>query len=191
MVVARVSSSDDTGTRRWPLTGGERRVHNAVPPLPANALSGMAFAVRRPVMSSFNRPPFQSSLPPRIGYLTACAVYLIALTGIACGANSPTSPSATPITATGTGATTLTYTTDVQVILSADCVRCHGSSQQSGGYNLSTYAGVLRALTAGSDLSPLVRVTQPGGLMYSNLSGNRTSKAGVIFDWVVNSKAAQ
>jgi hypothetical protein len=142
-------------------------------------------------MFSFGHPHSRSSLPPRLGFLATCSAYLIALTGIACGASSPTAPSTTPITATGTGATTLTYTTDVQPILSADCVRCHGASQQSGGYNLSTYAGVLRALTAGSDSSSLVRVTQPGGLMYSNLSGNRTTKAGVIYDWVVNSKAAQ
>jgi hypothetical protein len=144
-------------------------------------------------MFSFDHPHFRSSLAlaPRASYLAACAVYLVALTGIACGSSSPSAPSSTPVTVTGTGATTLTYTTDVQPILSADCVRCHGASQQSGGYNLSTYAGVLRALTAGSDSSSLVRVTQPGGLMYSNLSGNRTTKAGVIYDWVVNSKAAQ
>ena len=109
----------------------------------------------------------------------------------ACGSKSPTSPSSTAITVTGTGATTLTYTNNVQPILAADCVQCHGPSRQDGGYNLSTYSGVMRAVTAGSDTSLLVRVTQPGGLMYGNLSGNRTSKAGTIYDWVVNSKAVQ
>jgi hypothetical protein len=35
------------------------------------------------------------------------------------------------------------------------------------------------------------RVVQPNGPMYANLSGNRTQKVQVIYDWVVNSKAAQ
>ena len=38
-------------------------------------------------------------------------------------------------------------------------------------------------MTAGSDTSLLVRVTQPGGLMYNNLSGDRRAKAGIIYDW--------
>jgi hypothetical protein len=87
--------------------------------------------------------------------------------------------------------TTYTYTADVRPILNADCVRCHNSSRHDAGLDVSTYAGVLRALTPGSDASALVRVTQPDGLMYSNLSGDRSGKAGIIYDWVVRSNAAQ
>ena len=53
------------------------------------------------------------------------------------------------------------------------------------------YAGVLRALTPGSADSLIIHVTQPGGLMYGNLSGDRNAKAGILYDWIVNSGAAQ
>jgi hypothetical protein len=111
----------------------------------------------------------------------------------ACGgaSSSPTSPSDVSITVPGTGVTTYTYTTDVRSILTSDCTRCHNSSQHEAGFDFTSYAGVQRALTAGSDQSVLVRVTQPGGLMYSELSGNRTQKVQIIYDWVVNSHAAQ
>jgi hypothetical protein len=92
---------------------------------------------------------------------------------------------------TGTGATNYTYTANVRPILTSDCTRCHNASQHDGGLDFTTYAGVVRAVTAGSDASALVRVTQPGGLMYTELTGDRTGKAGIIYDWVVHSGAAQ
>lgn len=122
--------------------------------------------------------------------LVLAGVLALAASGSA-ACRSPTAPSDPPITITGTGATTLTYTADVQPILATDCVQCHGPAQQQAGHNFSTYAGVLRALVPGSDASRIVRVTQPGGRMYNNLTGNRNQKAGIIYDWVVNSRAAQ
>lgn len=107
-----------------------------------------------------------------------------------CAGSTPTSPTSTAITVTESGATTYTYAT-VQGIFASDCVTCHGPSQQQAGVDLSTYAGVSRVVTAGSDQSTLVRVTQPGGLMYGNFSGNRNDKAGIIYDWVVNSRATR
>lgn len=116
------------------------------------------------------------------------------VTAIACGGGSSTSPSSvtsTAISITGTGLTTVTYTNDIRPILATDCFSCHGQSVQQQGLNFTTYSGVLAALTPGSDTSLIVRVTQPGGLMYGMLSGDRNQKAGLIYDWVVNSKAAQ
>jgi hypothetical protein len=104
--------------------------------------------------------------------------------------SSPTSPSQVPVTNTGQGIRTYTYAQNIAPILT-DCLPCHGPLIQNATYNFSTYAGVLRALTPGSDQSPIVRMTQPNGPMYLNLSGDRFSKAGVIYDWVVNSGAAQ
>lgn len=49
----------------------------------------------------------------------------------------------------------------------------------------------MQVTAAGNASSILILVTQPGGAMYSQLSGNRNTKAGTIYDWVVNSKAAQ
>jgi len=109
----------------------------------------------------------------------------------ACGGSSPTSPSDVSVTVTGTGVTSYTYTVNVAPILNSDCVSCHNSSRHDSGVNLSTYAGVLQVVTPGSDQSPLVRVVQPAGPMYGNLSGNRNEKVQIIYDWVVSSRAAQ
>ena len=108
-----------------------------------------------------------------------------------------TSPTPTPPTDPGTPTTPvptpvgLTYATDIAPIMNADCVRCHGPFVHAGGYNLSTYAGVMKAVTAGSASSMLVRVTQSNGIMYGALSGNRAQKAQTIYNWVVTWKAQQ
>lgn len=113
----------------------------------------------------------------------------------ACSGSSPTSPSGTTATSStgtaGTGATTYTYTADVRPILTADCTRCHNASQHEAGYDFTTYAGVLRAVSPGSTQSILVRATSSRGIMYPELSGDRTAKSQVIYDWVVSSNAAQ
>lgn len=112
---------------------------------------------------------------------------------IACG-GSPTSPSSldsVAVTVTGTGVTTYTYTKDIAPILATDCVSCHNAGNSQSGVNLSTFAGVSAVVTAGSQNSLLVKATQPNGPMFINLSGNRTAKTQIIFDWVVNSKGAQ
>jgi hypothetical protein len=44
----------------------------------------------------------------------------------------------------------------------------------------------MAAVRAGSASSPLVFVTQPGGVMYSFLSGDRAGKAAMIKTWVLN-----
>ena len=116
---------------------------------------------------------------------------LIAALVSACGGSSPTSPSSITVTVTGTGVTNYTYTADVAPILNSDCVACHSASRHDGGVNLSTYAGVMQVVTPGSDQSLLVRVVQPAGPMYGNLSGNRNQKVQLIYDWVVSSRAAQ
>jgi hypothetical protein len=51
---------------------------------------------------------------------------------------------------------------------------------------MTTYSGVMAAVRAGSASSALVIVTQPGGSMYSFLSGDRAGKAALIRTWVVN-----
>jgi len=133
--------------------------------------------------------PMNSSRPvPPVWRLPFIAISLLLAS---CGGGSPTSPSSTAVTNTGTGVTTYTYTTNVRPILTSDCTSCHNPTQHESGYDFTTYAGVLRAVIPGSDASVLVRVTQPGGSMYSNLSGDRSSKAGIIYDWVVRSSAAQ
>jgi hypothetical protein len=88
-------------------------------------------------------------------------------------------------------ATALTFSADVQPLLNNDCVPCHGGSSTNGGVNLASYAGVLRTVTPGSTTSVLVRVSQPGGLMYSQWRGSAAAKAETVRRWVVDFKATQ
>jgi len=122
----------------------------------------------------------------------ASSLFLLALAG-ACG-GSPAAPDATPTPGPAqdpASATSLSFTADVQPILNNDCVTCHGNSRAENGYNFTTYAGVMRAVTAGSAGSLLVRVTQPGGIMYQEFRGSGAAKAETIRRWVVDFKAAQ
>ena len=121
----------------------------------------------------------------------------------ACGgsADSPTSPSTvtTPDTTTTSGGSTtstgtstpLAYVNDVKPILDADCVICHNAQLHEQNVNLSTYAGVMRVVQAGSANSLLVRVTRSNGIMYPNLTGNRAAKSELIRSWVVDGRAAE
>ena len=103
---------------------------------------------------------------------------------------SPTpSPTPTPPTPTGPGTTTtatVAYTPDLQPIFNSDCVPCHGGRQVAARYSMTTYAGVMVAVTPRSASSALVIVTQPGGVMYPFLSGDRASKTAMIRTWVLN-----
>ena len=119
----------------------------------------------------------------------AAALFAAAFT-TACG-GSPTQPDTAPPAQDPATAASLGVTADVQPILHTDCLECHGPSRQEQGYNFSSYAGVMRAVTAGSANSPLVRVTQPGGAMYKEFRGSSTAKAETIRRWVVDFRAAQ
>lgn len=119
---------------------------------------------------------------------------VVLLFAAACGGggsvSAPTTLGPVPITAPGTGVTTYTYTNDIRPIMN-DCTSCHNSRQRQSGFDFTTYSGVMQAVTPGSDQSLLVQVTQPQGIMYPAFTGDGTQKAKIIYDWVVNSKAAQ
>jgi hypothetical protein len=51
---------------------------------------------------------------------------------------------------------------------------------------MATYAAVMAAVTPRNVSSPLVVVTQPGGLMYAFLSGDRAAQSAMIKTWVMN-----
>lgn len=108
------------------------------------------------------------------------------------GGSSPTGPTGASISVPDPStATSITYAANVQPILASDCTPCHNASVKNGGYDLSSYAGVMRAVTAGSANSVLVRATQPGGVMYSALRTSATEKSATIRRWVVDFNAAQ
>ena len=94
----------------------------------------------------------------------------------ACGGGSvsPAAPSVvTTPTTNGTSALALAYVDDIKPILDADCVRCHNTRFHLKDVDVSTYAAVLGVVDAGSEDSPLVRVTRPGGMMYENLTADQ------------------
>jgi hypothetical protein len=131
-----------------------------------------------------------------VRFVGTCGSLLFALLAASCGGSSPTAPSGgggtTSISVPDpAGATSLTYSANVQPILASDCASCHNPSNRSGGYDLSSYAGVMRAVTPGSARSPLVAVTQPNGIMYQRFGATPTAKAETIRRWVVDFNAAQ
>jgi hypothetical protein len=129
--------------------------------------------------------------PPTFPHLLLWSVLLFVTAFIAACGGSPTAPDTPGPSQDPATATSLTFSADVQPILNNDCVTCHGGSRQDAGYDFRTYAGVMRAVTAGSANSTLVRATQPGGVMYSNFRGSATAKAETIRRWVVDFKAVQ
>lgn len=56
---------------------------------------------------------------------------------------------------------------------------------------MTTYANVMRAVSAGNANSPLVTTTQSRGSMNRYFTGNRTTKADLVRRWVVDFRAAQ
>ena len=88
-------------------------------------------------------------------------------------------------------ATSLTFTADVQPLLNNDCVPCHGGSRTESGYNFTSYAGVMRAVTAGSANSLIIQVSRPGGSMYPHWRGSAAAKAETVRRWIVDFKAVQ
>ncbi len=47
-----------------------------------------------------------------------------------------------PVIDSSTCKPNISYTNDIKPIMTSYCISCHGSKNQSGGYNLSTYDGV-------------------------------------------------
>jgi hypothetical protein len=113
------------------------------------------------------------------------------LWGCGSGISSPTAPESSITVPDPSTATSLTYGANIAPILASDCTYCHSSSNRNGGYDLSSYSGVVRALTPGNANSLLIQVTRPGGLMYPNFRSSPAEKAATIRRWIVDFNAAQ
>ena len=62
--------------------------------------------------------------------------------GISLIALSTACNKATTSTTSTADCVTISYKTDIEPIMSANCTSCHNANQASGGVNLSTYANV-------------------------------------------------
>jgi mono/diheme cytochrome c family protein len=126
---------------------------------------------------------------------------LVAAFAVGCGGGgSPTAPTsggapggaASGGTATSPPASvTVSYLQDTKAIFDSDCVVCHGPRIENAGVNLTSYQNVLRVVRPGDANSLLVQVTQLGGKMHTNISGDRLTKAALIRRWVVENNAAE
>src|SRR4051794_21650476 len=96
-----------------------------------------------------------------VSSIAACVNYVpLGPSDAATEQSTTTSSSPTP-TPTPTP-TAVAYTQDLQPIFATDCIPCHGSSRPAGRYSMTSYAGVMAAVRAGSVSSALVMTTQPG-----------------------------
>ena len=163
----------------------------------SNRPAGTVVALTRGMFNTAARPFARIVLP-------AVAFWIAGVLFTACGggADSQTSPSTvtatTTTTTTSSGtttpsgtSTTLAYVNDIKPILDSDCVTCHNPQLHENNVDLSTYAGVMRVVQAGSANSLLGRVTRSNGIMYPNLTGDRAAKSELIRSWVVDSRAAE
>lgn len=86
---------------------------------------------------------------------------------------------------------TIAYNPDTKALFTQDCVRCHSGSRPDAGYNMSTYAGVMRQASAGSSSGKLISTTRSNGSMYRYWSGDRAARADTVLKWIVNNRAAE
>lgn len=129
--------------------------------------------------------------PPTAADLTSSqATPSAATTPASTTTTTPTTTSTTP-TPVPTAATAqkIAYSPDLQPVFNSDCTSCHGGSRPAGSYSMSTYSGVMRAVTVGSASSALLIVTRSNGSMYRFFSGDRAAKAAMVNQWVVTDGA--
>lgn len=89
------------------------------------------------------------------------------------------------------GIQALSYNQDVASILNTDCLRCHTSGDARGNYSVANYSATMNGQRAGDASSSLVVDCAPGGSMYQYFSGDRVTKATIVFRWMVYYSAAQ
>jgi len=96
-----------------------------------------------------------------------------------------------PFGPSAVGTETLAYVQDIKPILDQDCLSCHGPRDARGNYSVATYATVMAGQHPGDARSSLVVDCSPGGSMYQYFSGDATTKATMVFRWMVYFNALQ
>jgi hypothetical protein len=90
-----------------------------------------------------------------------------------------------PFGPTAIGTETLAYTQDIKPIFDRDCLSCHSAREARGNYSVATYGDVMAGQRPGDARSSLVVDCSPGGSMYRYFSGDATTKATMVFRWMV------
>lgn len=134
---------------------------------------------------------------PRFSYfnLTAALSAVVLAGTAACVKGNPALDTADPGFPYGptalNPAQTVAYTQDIKPIFDRDCIECHGFREAAGGYAVNTYGLTIEGQRAGDARSSVVVDTAPGGSMYVYFSGDATTKATLVFRWVVANNLAQ
>jgi len=89
------------------------------------------------------------------------------------------------------GVQPLAYVQDIKPLLDQNCVECHGPGNEEGGYRVDTYAAVMLKQRPGDARSPIVVNVVPGGEMHQYWTGDRITKATMVFRWMVYYNAAE
>ena len=139
--------------------------------------------------------PDMSFLRPSYFSLTAALSAAALVCTAACVKGNPALDTADPGFPYGpTGLTpgqTVAYVQDIKPIFDRDCIECHGFREAQGGYAVNTYALTIDGQRAGDARSSVVVDTAPGGSMYQYFSGDATTKATLVFRWVVANNLVQ
>jgi hypothetical protein len=96
-----------------------------------------------------------------------------------------------PFGPSAVGVQALSYVQDIKPIFDHDCLSCHSTRDARGGYSVSTYSDVMLGQRPGDASSSVVVDCAPGGSMYQYFSGDVTTKANIVFRWIVYYNAAQ
>jgi hypothetical protein len=82
----------------------------------------------------------------------------------------------------GCDTTTFTYSGVISGIISSNCLGCHNSSSKGGGYDFSTYSGLVASITAGRLMGS---ITQQSGYFAMPVSGKLSNcDISLIRQWV-------
>jgi mono/diheme cytochrome c family protein len=85
----------------------------------------------------------------------------------------------------------IAYVQDIKPIFDRDCLNCHGDRRAAGNYSVRSYADTIAGQRPGDASSSVVVTCSPGGSMYRYFSGDATTKANVVFRWMVYYNAAE
>lgn len=120
---------------------------------------------------------------------------MLAVLGIAACVNgnpaTDTGDPGFPFGPTSLGTETIAYVQDIKPVFDRDCVECHGGRDTAGNYSVNTYASVMSGQRPGDASSSVVVTCAPGGSMYRYFSGDATTKATLVFRWMVYYNALQ
>lgn len=117
----------------------------------------------------------------------ASTVYYFSCADVALSPNPPPPPTPTPAPSPGpmpVCASHATFTAVNQTILQPLCVSCHTGAGAGGGYDLSTYAGVLRAVNTAAPTSSVIYTTTLDGAMPQNGSPLTSTQQNLLLLWI-------